>query len=79
MSRLEAVEEVLEGLRLTNDERYRIALWLQRDWLKRQWQILLKRIDRRVKKYGRPSDEEIVEWCRQVRRERHERSAKGPA
>ena len=77
MSKVEAVEQVLQELHLTKDEKYQLARWLQKDRLKREWQALFKRIDRRVKKYGPPpSEEEIVALCRQVRKELHERNIK---
>lgn len=80
MSKVEAVEQVLDGLRLTEAEKWELARWLQRERLKRDWDTLLKRIDRRVKKYGPPpSEAEIVELCRQVRKERYERGQKGRA
>lgn len=80
MSKVEAVEQVLGELRLTEAERWELAQWLQQERLKRDWDALLKRIDRRVKKYGPPpTEEEIVELCRQVRKERYGRGPKGRA
>ena len=77
MSKVEAVEQVLKELHLTEGERFQLAQWLQKNRLKREWGTLLKRIDRRVKKYGPPpSEEEIVALCRQVRKELHERNIK---
>ena len=73
MSKVEAVEQVLGELHLTEQEKLELAQWLQREQLKREWNTLLKHIDRRIAKYGRPTDEEIVAICKQVRHERYER------
>lgn len=78
MSKVEAVEQVLEGLRLSEEEKWQLTQWLQRERLQREWKVLFAQIDRRVKKYGPPpTEEDIVKLCREVRKERYERTAKG--
>lgn len=69
MSKVEALEQVVEQMRLTPIEKFELARWLQRDQLSRDWNRLFARIDRRRK--GRHfTMGEIVREVKAFRRER---------
>ena len=65
---LEAAEKIVEEL--TPDERRRLAAELTQQTRNERWDRLFAAIDARVKRYGAPSEAEIVRLCREVRRER---------
>jgi len=68
MSRVEALEQVLEELRLSNEEKSELARWLQRERIK-EWSRLFAVIDRR-RKGRRIPIEAIVREVKAYRRER---------
>ncbi len=65
---LEALERLTDEL--TQDEQAQLAEELNRRTRKTRWNRLFTAIDARVKRYGAPSEEEIIRLCREVRRER---------
>lgn len=48
MTKVQALEEVVEGLQLTEEDRWQFAQWLQRDRVK-EWNRLFAAIDCRRK------------------------------
>ena len=65
---LEAMERLTHEL--TQDEQAQLADELNRRTRKARWNRLFTAIDARVRRYGTPSEEEIIRLCREVRRER---------
>ena len=64
----EAVERLTEEL--TTEERVRLARELAQRTRKDRWNRLFTMIDERVKRFGAPSEADIVRLCHKVRRER---------
>ena len=65
---LEAAERIAEAL--TAEERAQLAKELAQQSRQDRWDRLFALIDARVKRYGAPSESEILRVCREVRRER---------
>ena len=65
---LEAVERLTEEL--TPDEQTRLAKDLTHRTRGQRWDRVFSAIDARVRRYGAPSEQEIVRLCREVRRGR---------
>lgn len=64
----EAAERIADEL--TAEERLRLARELAQRTRKDRWNRLFAMIDARVKRFGAPSETEIIRLCREVRRER---------
>ena len=65
---LEAAERIADEL--TSEERLQLTKELVGRTRKDRWNRVFAVIDQRVRRYGAPSEEEIVRLCREVRRER---------
>ena len=72
---LEAAERIAEAL--TTQERLQLAKELAQQTRRDRWNRLFALIDARVKRWGSPSESEILQACREVRRERTS-SHRGP-
>ena len=76
MMRINAVEQILSDLRLTEREKQQLAQWLQQEQMKRwgnRLEALWKRVDERRKGLPRLSMAEIVQEVKAYRRSRASR------
>ncbi len=65
---LEAVERLTEEL--TPEEQARLVKDLSQRTRRQRWDRVFSAIDARVRRYGAPSEDDIVRLCRTVRRSR---------
>ena len=76
MTRIQALEQVLSDLRLTDQEKRQLAEWLQQEQMKRwgnRLEALWKHVDERQRGLPRISMSEIVQEIKAYRRSRASR------